>query len=153
MQRQVEIIVDLGARSLREHVGGNGIGQAERQQRLVHHVRAEVAQDAAAGPRLLAPAALDLGSEAVPVRFEQHHLAELRQQPLHRDEIAVPPTVVEDCERAPTLLRECNELVRLGDRNRERFIDDDVLARLERRGGNLEVRRVGGCDDHQVRLL
>src|SRR3954469_20635412 len=75
VQRHVEIVVNLCTVTLGDHICGYGFGHSEQHERLVDHVRAEIVQYAAARLRNLAPALLDLGTKAIPVRFEKRHFA------------------------------------------------------------------------------
>ena len=153
MQRDVEIIVDLRAFALRDHIGGDGVGHREQQQRLVDHVRPKVAQHPAARLWNLAPALLDIGPEAVPMRLEQQDFAKLRKHLSNRQEIAVPPPVVEHAEHAVLPPCQSDQRIRFVERDGERLVDDDMFARVQSRRGNVEVRRVGRRHHHQIGAL
>ena len=153
MECHVEIVVDRGRRALNGDVGADGLGHAEQLQRLVDQVRAEVAEHAATGLRLLAPARLDLRPEAVPMRFEQHDLAKARQDVANGEVIRIPAPVVEHAEHALALLGQGDQLVRFLQRNSERLVDHDVPPRFERAFRDREVRAVGGRYDNEVRAI
>ena len=87
------------------------------------------------------------------MRFEQHHFAELREHFAHRQEIAVPPPVVERGEHALALPSHRDQCVRFAEGNRERLVHDDMLARVQRRRRDFEMGCVRSRDHHQVGAL
>src|SRR4029079_17755257 len=65
-QRDERVVVHPRTRAPRDHLAVHGLRRTEQLDRLVHQVRAQVEQHAAALRRVaaLAPALLDLGAEA-----------------------------------------------------------------------------------------
>ena len=60
---------------------------------------------------------------------------------------------VADHQRAPALLRRGDRLLRVGDRLRQRLLDEAVLARAQHALGERGVARDGGGEDDGVELL
>jgi len=156
VERDVEVIVGFRGRPLREYIGGDGLWHSEQLKGLIEKVRAEIVPDAAAGLLRLAPARLDCGSEAIPMRLVERNCARPRQDPLQGQEIGVPAPIVEDSKYSRLPLGQRDKRVGLRRRDRERLIDDHMFAGFERglryrkvscvrRGDHDEVGRIEQC--------
>src|ERR671919_1008532 len=107
----------------------------------------EVEPDARAGEGLLAPGArLELGTEAIEMRFVAHDAAEriARDELLEGDEVSRIPPFPVNREHAARLRRQVHQLPRFRERRRERLIDDHVAAGSAVGPGDETVRRPAG---------
>ena len=97
-------------------------------------MRPEVIEQAAAARGVLAPALAHLRAEAVEMRLVVRDAAKLpaRDQLAHGEEIAVPAAIVERREHETALLRDGCERARFVGGQRDRLVDEHVLAALQR---------------------
>ena len=114
-------------------------------------MRAQVEQQAAATRSLFAPPLTNAGPEAVEMRFVLRDASQIaaREQVAYGHEIAVPATVVKRGEQPAAGERDVGERVGVGGAQRDRLIDDHMLAGLERAPREVEVRVVR-CRDHDA---
>ena len=89
------------------------------------------------------------------MRFVVRHAPEPAafDQRAHRHEIAVPATIVERREQQAAFFGEIGERAGVGAGKRDGFVDDDVLARVERFFGEIKMGVVGRGDDDAIEFI
>ncbi|MNS72212.1 hypothetical protein D3C72_1056130 [compost metagenome] len=151
VQNDVHVVDGLRAITLQDDIGVQLFRLAEQLHGLVQHVRAQVVQQAATRRAGLAPALADLGAEAVEVRFDAGDAAQgaLCQQCFQGQEIAIPAPVVVHAEHQLAFFRQRDQALCFNAGNGEGLVDHHVLARLQGRLRQAEMRFVGRGDDDQ----
>src|SRR3954454_3537583 len=131
-QRYEGVVVDCGVRTAGADLRVHLRGRPEELNGLVHEVRSEVQQHAAALGCIaaLAPAFLDLWPEALEARLEARYLTELTAayEPLDGQEVTVPAAVVGDRDAGAAGLR---DPAGVGSGDRHRLVDDHVQPALD----------------------
>jgi hypothetical protein len=122
------------------------------EQRLIDQMRTEIEQEAGARPARVLPIVAGQAPEAIPIHLAQHDLAEPAglDERAHGAEIAVPAAVVEDAQHPRARRRQRDQRVGLRHARRERLVDHDMLARLQRRLRQREMGGVGCGKDDEV---
>ncbi len=154
-QRDEDVVLHHRARAPHVKLRIHGPHRSQQLHGLIDEVAAEVEQQPAAvgGVGLLAPRALfDLRSPAVEAGLQPQHLPQppLADHPAQRQEVVIPAPVVkgrQDDARRRGLRRQA---LRLGARDRQRLVHDNVLARLQRRAREVGVEAVRRGHDHKV---
>ena len=151
VQNDVHIVDGLRAIALQGDIGVQFFRLAEQLRGLVQHVRTQVVQQAATGCAGLAPALADFGAETVEMRFDAGDAPQrtLCQQRFQGQEVAIPAPVVIHAEHQLALLRQGDQGLCFNAGNGEGLVDHHVLARLQGRLRQAEMRLVGRGDDHQ----
>src|SRR5438067_5160496 len=130
VEEHMRPVIGLRAGALRRKARLNAIGQTEQLQALIDEVWSEIVPESGPCARLLAPSGADVRPVAIEVRFEMHDLAEraARDEIFQREKVAVPTPVVKDGDDPARRVRQLHDVARLIERERERLVDDDVLA-------------------------
>ncbi|KAG1254519.1 hypothetical protein G6F68_010811 [Rhizopus microsporus] len=134
VQHRVEVIDAAAAFALHRQIGVDGLGPAEQHQHLVQQVRAQVVPHAASRAILFAPALAHLRPVAIEMRMALGHVTKrtLRQQRLQGEEVGIEAPVLEHGRDAPGIVRRGQYCFGFGDVERERLVDQHMLARRQR---------------------
>ena len=140
------------AAPLDPEVRGDGLRQAEEEQRLVDEVRAQVVPEPRSRPRPLAPPVPDLGPMPADLRPELHHVSHRAagDGPPHAEKVAVPAAILEDREHPSDVGRQRRQPPRLAEGEGERLVHHHMLARAQRRLRQRGVAVVGRGDHDEV---
>ncbi len=152
MQHRMEIVDPAAAFALHRQIGIDRLRPSEQHQHLVQQVRAKVVPQAAAGSFLFAPAIAHLRPVAVEMRMAFGHLAQraLGQQRLQGEEIRIEAPVLEHRGDAPGIARGGQHRFRFGHVQRERLVDQHVLAGGQCGNRQRRVLLVRRGDHHRV---
>ncbi len=148
----MEIIVRARGSALAGDVSSHSLGQPEQHERLVDEVRAQVVEQARSRRLGLAPALLDLGTEAIEMRLVVRDLAQasVLDETAHGEEVVVPATVLEHRQAPVDALGQRDQRLGLGGVQRERLVDHHMLAGLQRGARQGSMALVGRGDHHQL---
>ena len=152
VQYCVEVIDAAATFALHGQVGIDRLGPAEQHQHLVQQVRTEVVPQATAGPVLFAPAVAHLRTVTVEVRVALGHVAQAAfgQQRLQGEEVGIETPVLEHGGDAPGIACRSQHRFRFGHIQRERLVDQHMLACRQRRDGQWRVLFVRRGDHYGI---
>ena len=149
----------VGAVRCRAVVGGLPVAFRDRAKQLdglVDQVGAEVVEDAAAFGQGggVPPVPEAFRPPPLKARLEGPDLPQraVREELLERQEVGVPPAVLEHRELHAGVGRPGDEFFTVGRRGDEGLVHHHVEAVGDRRGGEVEVRQRRGAEDHEVQV-
>lgn len=153
MEKNVEGVIGGETGALDADVGGDGLGQAEKHERLIEQMRRKVEEDAAAGAGLLAPGAgLGSGTKTIVGGFETDETAEVAGGDGLAEglEIGVEAAAVVNGEDATEFSGKGEEFDSFGEGSGEGFVDHDMAAGFEATLGEREMRFVGSGNSDEA---
>lgn len=150
-----DVVVDLGALPPASQLGVHRDRRPEKKDGLVDHVTAEVGEQAASlGPvAALAPRlGSTLRSPSLVAGLEAPHVPKDAggEQPADGQEVAVPPSVVEDTEHQAPLRRFRDDPPTVVGGDGERLVDDDGQPGVEGGEGHGDVGAVRRGDHDEL---
>src|ERR1700684_1051931 len=151
-QDDMKVVNRLAARTLQLQVSIYGFRKAKSLQRMIHKMRAQIKQNAAAGARQFAPALARLGTVTVVVRFEMRDFAECatRDNLAHSQKVRVPTAILKNGDQSPAALCQGDEFRRFGECVGEGLVHHNVFAGVKGLAGEIEVRGIRSRDHDQI---